>query len=184
MFNGNTFAYSFEQLQKQNYIPFTFVEFLDPSDPQDKAHLDYYNSFKDKIGGVKALYNTFDFTDEVHGDGVEKAVTYCTATGDSITSDEFAAMVVGSNYSISDVFVTVTDGSGKELLKNVWRADFSNYREVPMSSNKGSWETDSEGNLIPISDGIAQLANGENTVTVTMQLCTGELLTAYQGILK
>ncbi len=179
----DAFGYTFEQLQKDSYIPFTFAELLDPNDAQDKKHLDYYHSYADKLPSVKALYNTFDFTDDVHGDNVEKAVTYCSYEGESITAADFAAMVVGSNYSISDVFVTVTDASGKQLLQNIWRADFSNYREVPMSDHKCSWETDEAGNLIPISDGVEALAKGENTIEVTLQLCTGEKLTAYKGTL-
>jgi hypothetical protein len=51
-----------------------------------------------------------------------------------------------------------------------------------MRANLCSWETDENGNLIPISNGIADLAG--NTVTVTLQLSTGQLLTAYQGTLK
>ena len=176
-------TYSFAQLLKDNYIPFTFAELLDPNDAQDKKHLDYYHSYADKLEGVKALYNTFEFTDEVHGDSVEKAVTYSTHQGDSITAAEFEKLVVGSNYSISDAFITVKDAAGKELLKNTWRATFSNFREVAMSDNKCSWETDADGNLIPVSHGIAELANGENTVEVTLQLSTGELLTAYKGTL-
>ena len=91
-------------------------------------------------------------------------------------------MTVGSNYSISDVFVTVTDADGKQLLRNIWRAPFSNWRDVPMSANLCSWEADAEGNLIPISNGLADLTG--NTVTVTLQLSTGQLLTAYRGSLQ
>ena len=133
-------------------------------------------------GGVKAMYNAFEISEKDYGKTVEKAETYCTFDGDSITADEFAAMTVGSNYSISDVFVTVTDAAGKELLRNIWRAPFTNYREVPMRANLCSWEQDSDGNLLPLSTGLAELAG--NTVTVTMQLSTGQLLTAYQGTLK
>ena len=179
----DNYAYTFEKLMKENYIPFTFAELLDPNDEQDKKHLDYYHSYADKLPGAKALYNTFAFTDEMHGDSVEKAVTYCTVTADSVSYADFAEMVVGSNYSISDAFVTVKDASGKELLKNIWRAPFSNFREVSMADNKCSWETDESGNLIPISDGVEALATGENTVEVTLQLSTGELLTAYKGTL-
>lgn len=179
----DAYPYTFAQLQEESYIPFTFVELLDPNEPQDKKHLDYYESYKDRIPGVKALYNTFDFVEETHGNSVEKAVTYCTVEGESITVADFEKMVVGSNYSISDVFVTVIDKSGAQLLQNVFRADFSNYREVSMADHKCSWEQDAEGNLIPISDGVADFANGENLVEVTLQLSTGEKLTAYKGAL-
>jgi len=177
----DNYGYTFEKLQQEAYIPFTFAELLDPNDPQDKKHLDYYRSYMGITGGVKAMYSAFAITDKDHSDAVETADTYCTFEGDSITASEFAAMTVGSNYSISDVFVTVTDKDGKQRLKNIWRAPFSNYREVPMSANLCSWEQDSEGNLLPLSTGLAELAG--NTVTVTIQLSTGELLTAYEGTL-
>lgn len=180
----DNYGYTFEQLQKEKYIPFTFLELLDPEDPQDKKHLDYYNSYADKLVSVKNRYSAFDFQDNMAGSGVEKAEVYCTYEGDSITFADFAAMTVGANYSISDVFVTVTDGSGTQLLKNIWRGDFSNYREVSMSDHKCSWETDAEGKLIPIYHGVEALANGENTVEVTLQLSTGEKLTAFTGTLN
>lgn len=178
----DNYGYTFEKLQQENYIPFTFAELLDPEDQQDKKHLDYYQNYMGLTGGVKDLYNTFEITGKDHGDAVEKAETYCTFQGDSITAEEFAGMTVGSNYSISDVFVTVTDADGKQLLRNIWRAPFSNWREVPMSANLCSWEADAEGNLIPISNGVADLTG--NTVTVTLQLSTGQLLTAYRGALQ
>ena len=179
----DTCAYSFQDLMKENYIPFTFAELLDPNDEQDKKHLDYYHSYADKLGGVKSLYSTFEFADEAHGDSVEKAVAYTTHTGDSITAAEFEKLVIGSNYTLSDAFITVKDPAGKELLKNIWRSPNIISREVAMSDNKCSWETDADGNLIPVSHGVAELANGENTVEVTLQLSTGELLTAYKGTL-
>lgn len=178
----DNYGYTFPKLMEENYIPFTFAELLDPNDAQDKKHLDYYQTYMGLTGGVKAMYNTFEITDKDHGQTVEKAETYCTFEGSSITAAEFAAMTVGSNYSISDVFVTVTDSDGKQLLRNIWRAPFSNWREVPMSANLCSWETDENGNLIPISNGIADLTG--NTVTVQLQLSTGQLLTAYEGTLK
>lgn len=178
----DNYGYTFPKLQEEFYIPFTFAELLDPNDEQDKKHLDYYQNYMGLTGGVKAMYNAFEISEKDYGKTVEKAETYCTFDGDSITADEFAAMTVGSNYSISDVFVTVTDAEGKELLRNIWRAPFTNYREVPMRANLCSWEQDSEGNLLPLSTGLAELAG--NTVTVTMQLSTGQLLTAYRGTLK
>lgn len=178
----DNYGYTFPKLQSEFYIPFTFAELLDPNNEQDKKHLDYYHDYMGLTGGVKDLYSTFEIADKDHGDAVEKAETYCTFQGDSITAADFADMTVGANYSISDVFVTVTDAEGKQLLRNIWRAPFSNWREVPMGANLCSWAQDAEGNLIPISNGIAELSG--NTVTVTLQLSTGQLLTAYQGTLK
>ena len=175
----DAYGYTFPKLTEESYIPFTFAELLDPNDAQDKKHLDYYHDYMGVTGGVKALYNTFEQAEKLYGEAVETAETYCTYEGAEIAIADFEAMTVGANYSISDVFVTVTDSDGKQLLRNIWRAPFSNYREVPMSANLCSWEQDSEGNLLPISNGIADLAG--NTITVTLQLSTGELLTAYEG---
>lgn len=176
-------SYTFEQLQKADYIPFTFPEFLDENDEQDKKHLDYYMSYVDKLESRDVRYQVFTDAREKCGNGVEKAEAYCTYEGDTITYADFAAMTVGSNYSISDVFVTVTDAEGKELLRNIYRATFTNFREVSMSYGKSTWETDADGNRIPISNGVEALVDGKNIIEVTMQLSTGEILTAYKGTL-
>ena len=180
----DAYGYTFPKLIEESYIPFTFAELLDPNDEQDKKHLDYWKTYMGTTGGVKAMYNTFEQTEEKFGQAVEAAETYCTYEGAAITVAEFEALVVGSNYSISDAFITVTDKDGKQLLRNIWRAPFSNYREIPMTANLCSWETDENGNLVPLTKGMAELANGENTVTITLQLANGELLTAYTGTLK
>lgn len=176
-------AYTFAQLQKNGYLPFTFLEFLDENDPQDKKHLDYYNSYADQLKSVKNSYKVFPYADEMGGAGVEKAKTYCTHTGDRIKFAELTAMTVGSNYPISDVFVTVKDSSGKQLLRNVYRAERGHIREVSMQDGDSTWEIDCDGNRVPVSSGIEPLANGSNVIEITMQLSTGELLTAYKGTL-
>lgn len=176
-------VYTFQQLQKDAYIPFTFLEFLDENDPQDKMHLDYYNSYADKLVSVKNRYEHFAFTDEMNGRGIEKAVTYCTYEGSTITPADLVDMVVGSNYAVSDVFVTATDSSGAILKESIFRAPYSNYREVSMGENKSTWEEDEVGNLVAIGEDFGPLANGENTLTVSLQLSTGEKLVAYSGTL-
>ena len=175
--------YTFAQLQKDAYIPFTFLELLDENDPQDKQHLDHYYSYADKLVSVKNRYQHFTFTDEANGRGVEKAVTYCTHEGSTITPADLVNMVVGSNYSISDVFVTATDSTGAVLKESIFRAPYTNYREVSMGEHKSTWEVDEAGNLVAICEGFAPLANGETTLTVSMQLSTGEKLVAYTGTL-
>ncbi|MBO5867709.1 MAG: hypothetical protein J6Q54_02225 [Oscillospiraceae bacterium] len=174
---------TFEGLQKAGYIPFTFYEFLDENDEQDKKHLDYYLSYADQLTAVKNCYQVINYPADKCGAAIEKAETYCTYTGETITAQDFAAMTVASNYTISDVFVTVTDASGNQLLKNIFRAGNIWTREVSMTAGKSTLEKDAEGNVLPISSGVAELANGENVIEVTMQLSTGELLTAYKGTL-
>lgn len=181
---GRTIAsYTFDELKNEGYLPFTCAEFLDENDPQDKKHLDYYRTYADKIPGPKDCYQTFDAPADAYGAEVEKAYALCTATGESITAADFEAMTVGANYPISDVFVTVTDPSGKELVKNVHRTDTLYAREVAMSAGVATWELDESGNRLPISTGVAALADGQNTVTVKVQISTGEQLTAFTGIL-
>lgn len=176
-------GYTFDDLSKQGYLPFTCLELLDPEDPQDKKHIDYYYTYADKIAGIKDSYQTFEAPADAYGQEVEKAYTLCTNEGSTITAAEFEKMVVGSNYSISDVFVTVTDPSGKVLLRNVHRTDTLYAREVAMGDGVATWELDEAGNRLPISTGVAELADGQNTVTVTVQVSTGELLTAFTGTL-
>ena len=178
-----TAGYTFEALSKEGYLPFTCLELLDPEDPQDKKHIDYYYTYADKITGIKDSYQTFEVPADACGAEVEKAYTLCTNEGSSITAAAFEQMVVGSNYCISDVFVTVTDPSGKVLLKNIHRTETLYDREVAMRAGVSTWELDESGNRLPISTGIAELCDGQNTVTVTVQVSTGELLTAYTGTL-
>ena len=176
-------GYKFDQLSKEGYLPFTCLELLDPEDPQDKKHIDYYNTYADKIVGVKSSYTTFEPQEDCYGAEVEKARTLCTYEGSAITAADFEKMVVGANYCISDVFVTVTDPSGKELLKNIHRTETLFDREVSMRAGVATWKLDDAGNRLPLSTGIAELADGQNTVTVKLQVSTGELLTAFQATL-
>lgn len=176
-------AYTFQQLQESDYIPFTFPEFLDEKDQQDKKHMDYYLSYADKLESKKIRYQTFPEAVGKCGNGVEATEVYCSHQGDTVSYTEFAEMTVGANYSISDVFVTVKNSAGEVLLKNIYRATNTNTREVSMRFGKSTWETDAEGNRIPVSDGVEALAEGGNVIEITMQLSTGELLSAYKGTL-
>ena len=177
--------YSFKELQEETYIPFTFAEFLDENDPQDKKHLDYYNSYVDQLDVIKNCYSAIPYTPDMMGRGIEKAEFYSTLdrTSGSITCQELKDMSVGANYSVSDVFVVITDAQGKTLLKNIHRCGTDHIREIPMSAGVTTWETDEAGNVLPISHGIEEFANGTNTVKITLQLSTSELFTAFEGTL-
>ena len=101
------------------------------------------------------------------------------ASGD-ITAQQFQGLVVGSNYMVSDVFVAVTDAAGETLLKNVRRCPMNTY-EVAMTEAEAAYKTDTSGNDLPMYAGLAQLAGQGHTVTVTMRISTGELLTVLTG---
>ena len=161
----------------------TFIEFLDENDPQDKKHIDYYNEYFSEKTAVAGQYSVFTFTQEellkLTGPGVEKAVVFTTlADGTkSITAQELAGMTVGANYSISDVFVRVKDARGNEVLKNVFRAKSPRVREVSMTEMNSSWQKF-------MYDGVQDFADGKHTLEITVQLSTGELLTAFSGKLN
>ena len=182
--------YSFKKLQSQVYIPFTFAEFLDPADPQDKAHLDLYNNYAAKLSPIAKRYTLFTFTqDEIlamTGAGVEKATVFTNLPEgtDSVTFTQLNEMAVGSNYPISDVFVIVKDKDGKEIAKNVFRASTAEVREMNMKETNSTWKKDADGNYLTMTAGIKELADGENTVEITVQVSTGEKLTAFEGKLN
>ncbi|MBR7165709.1 MAG: hypothetical protein IKD18_05455 [Clostridia bacterium] len=181
--------YYFGELMDKDYLPFTFAEYLDPEKPEEKELLDQYLRYANVISPVAKRYSAFQFDNEailaMTGAGVEKAVTFCTldATQKSVSFDAFSGMTVGSNYTISDCFVTVKDREGNVLLQNIYRAPSAQIREVSMSARKCTWEYDAEGKAIPVSQGVKALVNGENTVEVSLQLSNGEKLVAYSGIL-
>ena len=54
------------------------MEFLDKNDPQDKKHLDYYNSYASELVAIKDSYSAFEFTQDMQGSGIEKAQVYST----------------------------------------------------------------------------------------------------------
>ncbi len=181
--------YTFSELQKEGYIPFTFAEFLDENDPQDKKHLDYYNNMKEKLSVAESRYTAFEFTkdelDAMSGIAIEETKTFTTVSADkkSITVEELKGFAVGSNYAISDVFVVVKDKDGKELLKNIHRTPQLYIFEVNTEAGLSTWETDADGNRLTLMNGIEALANGENTVEITVQLWNGEKPTVYSGTL-
>ena len=183
----NGYPFTFEQLAGGQYLPWTFAEYLDPEDEQDRQHLEFYESVIVPLNIHKRAYSVFEFTDdelkEMSGSGIEKARVFTTlAEGrDSITAQELSSLTIGANYGISDVFVTVKSGSGQVLLENIYRALEIDVREVPMSAGKSTHETDGQGRRLTLTDGCAELATGENTVEISLQLSTGEKLTAFSG---
>lgn len=179
-------SYLFTALEEDNYIPFTFAELLDPSDEQDKKHLDYFYSYKDKLTAIQDAYSAIEYSEEMDSLSVEKGQVYSTLdrNNGSVSVAELEGMSVASNYSVSDVFVVVTDKDGKQLLKNIWRSECYHSREVPLTATRSTFDTDENGNLATLCTGLAELANGENTVEISMQIATGDKLTVFKGALN
>lgn len=175
--------YLFSYLEEEKYIPFTFVELLDPANEQDKKHLDFYNSYADKLTAVQNSYSKIAFSDEMNGAGIEKGRVYNSLgrTEGKLSFAELKEMAVASNYSVSDVFVTVTDKDGNQLLKNIWRSECYHSREVPMTATRSTFDKDAQGNLSTLCADVEKLAGQGNTIEISLQIATGEKLTAFKG---
>lgn len=122
-------------------------------------------------------YIPVTFKEFLGQDPVEAATVSLSYTAPSITAGDLIQSTVTSNYAISDIFFTVKDASGKELKKVVRRMENFFTEEVLLSDAKiiGSPAFTS------LFEGYAKA--GTNTVEITCQLSTGELLTAYTGTL-
>ncbi|MBE6712124.1 MAG: hypothetical protein E7580_01245 [Ruminococcaceae bacterium] len=179
--------YTFTALQKQTYIPFTFAEFLDPADEGDKKLLDLYTTYA--VAPFESRYKLFSFTREeiraMSGAAVEKSQIFTNLPEGTtaLTFAQLSAMNIGSNYTVSDVFVTVKDKDGNVLKENVYRATVASLREVSMTYNNSTWTKDENGNYRTMTDGIQELATGENTVEIRVQLSNGEKPTVFSGAL-
>lgn len=179
--------YTFAKLQEQTYIPFTFAEYLDPAVEEDKKLLDLYTAYA--VAPYGSRYKLFDFTrDEVRamcGASVEKSriFTNLPESLKEMTFQQLDEMVLGSNYPISDVFVTVKDKDGKVLKENVYRTMNVSLREMRMKDNNSTWTKDADGNYLTMTEGIRELATGENTLEIRVQLSTGEKPTVFSGSL-
>ena len=120
------------------------------------------------------------------GAGVEKSVVFTNLPEDitSLTFAQLDGMNLGSNYPISDVFVTVKSADGTVLKENVYRSMYAVIREVSMQSNNSTWTKDENGNYLTMTAGMQELATGENTVEIRVQLATGEKPTVFSGTLN
>lgn len=177
--------YTFSKLQQQTYIPYTFAEFLDPNNEGDKKLLDVYETYA--TNAMANRYKLFPFTsDEIRamsGPAVEEAKIFTNLPEDckELTFAQLDEMILCSNYTVSDVFVTVKDKDGKELKKNVYRAMNASQREMKMKDNNSTWTKDANGNYLTMTEGMQELATGENTVEITVQLSNGQKPVVFSG---
>ncbi|MBR2635064.1 MAG: hypothetical protein IKD31_05745 [Clostridia bacterium] len=160
--------YTFASLQKNGYIPFTFAEFLEEGDPRlatyESSTMSRYSTFAEEVKGKT-------------GTGVEKSEVYCTVASDAkLTLTQLNAVVVGSNYPISDVFVNVLDRDGNVVHTNIYRATSARVREVAMTSQHASW---APGRTLTWE--LKKFADGNHRVQIVLQISTGEKPVAYCG---
>ena len=81
------------------------------------------------------------------------------------------------------MFVTVKDKDGKVLKENVYRAMTASLREMSMKDNNSTWTKDENGNYLNMTEGMKELATGENLLEITVQLSTGEKPVVFSGTL-
>ncbi len=134
----------------------------------------------DTLGGVdtkktfKKLFDDgylpFTIPEFVGLDPVEKPETTSSHTKETMTYDELSVMKVKSNYAISYATITVKDNKGKEIYsENVYTCRQQLLEFKPFDA------------LVLDTAKLRSLANGKNTIEITVRVGTGELLTMFSG---
>ena len=116
-------------------------------------------------------YLPFTFAELIKQDPVEKAEASLSVSGDSVKTGDLSRATIKSNYIISDITVSVTDASGKEVYHNdeILFATLMPYSGI-MTAAAPKAELD-------------KYADGNHTVTVSTRVSTGEKIVAYTGTL-
>lgn len=181
------------------YIPFTFAEFhYGLENSESKAYIEFYektvpsnvtnkryaNQHVKAVGvaAKKSLAKTgeksFSGCRVEAGEVLSNLDSGATKLADSgkksIRFSEYKGLLLVTNYPVSDVFVKITDNSGKEVASRVYRAlnayTFSVDLDAVAAADMGD-----------LYSALESFANGENTITITVQLGNGELITVFQG---
>jgi len=97
-----------------------------------------------------------------------------TENGEALTTSEIFQKQAVSNYNICNVVIKVKDSSGNELV-SYDPALMTNPRTACYAVSLT--EAFDEAKLSPY-------ANGENTIHICVQLATGELIDAFNTVLK
>ena len=116
-------------------------------------------------------YLPFTFAELNKQDPVEKAEVKLSVSGDTVKASDLSRATVTSNYIMSDITVSVTDASGKE----VYHKDEILY--TTLMPYDGLMTA-----AAPKAD-MDQYADGNHTVTVSVRVGTGEKIVAYTGTL-
>ena len=119
-------------------------------------------------------YLPFTFKEFLGTNSVEATKCSFSITGSSASMKELTAGTVTSNYAVTDAYIIIKDGSGKQVYKLAVR-NASTAWGKNLYMTKGGANTDSWGK-IPTS--------GNYTVQVVAQLGTGERPTVYSGKLR
>ncbi len=119
----------------------------------------------------KSSYITFTFGELTGADPVEKAEVTANLPPEATVKDAVNCAIT-ANYPIAYVQITLTDTTGKPV-----------YEKKTHSSNMNVYEM-FFARSVSISEIEALLENGKVNLTVQAKVSTGELITAYEGVLQ
>lgn len=120
----------------------------------------------------KSSYIPFTY-DEFYGGAIEETVCEFSHVGSTITKSQLFSSTVTANYSISDIYVIVTDDTGAEVYRHVMRTPSAGRMSMPIleTENKTYTKVDTYGTLNA----------GTYNVEIAVQLGTGERPVIYVG---
>lgn len=181
------------------YIPFTFAEFhYGVDNDESKAYVEFYENtvpsnvvskrYNDQhvkavgVSAKKSLAKTGSKSfsgirveaGEVLSNLDSGTVKLADSGKKSLSFKEYKSLLLVTNYPISDVFAKVTDGNGTELASRVHRA----LTTYTFSVDLDQVTAPDMGDLY---SPLESYANGENNITITVQLGNGELITVLNG---
>ena len=181
------------------YIPFTFAEFhYGVDNDESKAYVEFYENtvpsnvvskrYNDQhvkavgVSAKKSLAKTGSKSfsgirveaGEVLSNLDSGTVKLADSGKKSLSFKEYKSLLLVTNYPISDVFAKVTDGNGTELASRVYRA----LTTYTFSVDLDQVTAPDMGDLY---SPLESYANGENNITITVQLGNGELITVFNG---
>ncbi len=173
---------------KNSYLPFTFAEFHYNNDSEEsKAYMDVYNKIIPVAGPATAYDQAASLNLDTgktgfFGVGVEEAeiITNLDQNGEklvakkSISIENYKNLIFAANYTISDVFVTVTDPSGKILKTLTFRSPSSQMRSFVFRRHKTPANESMVTSIVPLAD-------GKNTLKIAVQLGNGQKIDVFCG---
>lgn len=118
----------------------------------------------------KAGYLPFRIPELAGKDPVEEATASIGYSSGAVSVQALQGSTLSANYPLSDITVTVTDQSGKQVYSHTKPLSGLNIYSYMLSSAMETYT-------------LSSFANGTCKVSVTCRVGTGEKLTAYSGIL-
>ena len=141
----------------------------------------------DNKWSFKFLFDTdyipFTFP-EFHGKGVEKTRISFSHQGDTITPEQLFSARVKCNFGIADMYATFTDSEGNVVYKHAVRAIRAGEKDLPFDREGMTDMMGVNGKPVKTTDTWGELpTEGNYTVTVEVQLATGERPVVWSGAL-